>query len=519
MENRLKSYKNSSRNVDDIRSRRNDVTIELRKSKKDDQMNKRRNIDINATSPLKENNSPASPTIGLYSSLEEIITHMRCNDSTLVHRATQAARKMLSQERNPPIDNLIYHGIVPICVGFLESESPDLQFEAAWALTNIASGTSDQTIQVAKAGAIPKFVNLLKSKSLNVAEQSVWALGNIAGDGSSTRDEVLKHNTAEVLLEILQEEQPLSFLRNIVWLMSNLCRNKNPAPPADKVKLMLPALARFLLHFDTQILTDAAWAISYVTDEDSDRIQAVIDTGCVPHLVKLLDHIENSIVVPALRSVGNIVTGNDHQTDTVIGAGALKHMRKLLKSPRNNIVKEAAWTISNITAGNPSQINHVLQEGLFDDIRDVLVGGEFRSQKEAAWVITNVTSSGSEEQVFYLIEKVNILKPFCELMASRDARCVLVILSGLKNLLALTEKKGHLERFQELFQEVGGIDLLEKLQEHENQEVYENVTQLIDKYFNDGDDEAENLAPKDVNGALEFNSDNTKPNGFAKFNF
>lgn len=122
MENRLKSYKNSSKSVSDIRNRRNDVTIELRKNKKDDQMNKRRNIDVNATSPLKEHNSPASPTTQpLYASLEEIISHMQCSDPTLVHRATQAARKMLSQERNPPIDSLISHGIVPICVEFLDS--------------------------------------------------------------------------------------------------------------------------------------------------------------------------------------------------------------------------------------------------------------------------------------------------------------------------------------------------------------------------------------------------------------
>lgn len=123
MENRLKTYKNNSRNVSDIRNRRNEVTVELRKSKKDDQMNKRRNIDVNATSPLKEHNSPASPPTNqpLYSSLEEIIMHMKCDDPSLVHRATQAARKMLSQERNPPIENLIDHGIVPICVDFLES--------------------------------------------------------------------------------------------------------------------------------------------------------------------------------------------------------------------------------------------------------------------------------------------------------------------------------------------------------------------------------------------------------------
>lgn len=122
-------------------------------------------------------------------------------------------------------------------------------------------------------------------------------------------------------------------------------------------------------------------------------------------------------------------------------------MHKLLHSSRNNIVKEAAWTISNITAGNAQQIQYVIDEKLFEDIVEVLQGGEFRSQKEAAWVVTNVTSSGTEQQIFYLMETVGILKPFCDLMASNDPRCILVVLSGLKNLFQLADKRGFLERF------------------------------------------------------------------------
>lgn len=48
----------------------------------------------------------------------------------------------------------------------------------------------------------------------------------------------------------------ISFLRNIVWLMSNLCRNKNPPPPFDKVKVMLPVLAELLQHNDVQVLSE-----------------------------------------------------------------------------------------------------------------------------------------------------------------------------------------------------------------------------------------------------------------------
>lgn len=120
-------------------------------------------------------------------SLDTIVEKARSSEPATQLAAVQAARKLLSSDRNPPIDALINSGILPVLVKCLEaSDNPSLQFEAAWALTNIASGTSQQTQAVVEANAVPLFLQLLKSEHNNVCEQAVWALGMISEDLSIT---------------------------------------------------------------------------------------------------------------------------------------------------------------------------------------------------------------------------------------------------------------------------------------------------------------------------------------------
>ena len=52
-------------------------------------------------------------------SLVEIISGVNGNDSDVQMQATQAARKLLSKERNPPIDDIIQAGVIPRMVEFL----------------------------------------------------------------------------------------------------------------------------------------------------------------------------------------------------------------------------------------------------------------------------------------------------------------------------------------------------------------------------------------------------------------
>ncbi|KIK54033.1 hypothetical protein GYMLUDRAFT_249930 [Collybiopsis luxurians FD-317 M1] len=136
--------------------------------------------------------------------------------------------KVLSTERNPPTERVIECGVVPCFVEFLKTGHSMLQFEAAWALTNIAFGSSEYTQALINAQAVSEFINLLSSAVPDIWEQAVWALGNIAGDSFQCRDYLLQHGALQPVLTLLSKEHELSVLRTATWTLSNFCRGKSP---------------------------------------------------------------------------------------------------------------------------------------------------------------------------------------------------------------------------------------------------------------------------------------------------
>ena len=436
--------------------------------------------------------------------LPEMIEMISGPDRCKQNEGLVMIRKLLSTENNPPLGTVIKTGCLPLIMQFLQNAAdPQLQFEAAWILTNIASGEQQHTHEVVNHNAIPTLLDLFQSPSEEVREQAVWTIGNIAGDCTACRDKCLLAGTLQKLLWLLcNTHSEMQIVRNIVWTLSNLCRGK-PSPDISQVQEALPIVVNLLTHTDEEVVVDAAWAISYISDATEDRINMVIESGVLPTMIHFLTFSNSSRQIPAIRTIGNIVTGTDMQTQVIVDAGALMNFHHLLTSPKRNVRKETLWTISNIAAGTHDQVQAVVNSGLLPLVVAQLGAPEFEVRKEATWVISNVTMCGDDQQAKQLLD-FDVIQPLCEILSLHDSKATIIALETLEHLLQIGLTQVEMANSMSggggfvhedsnpvarAIIECGGLTKIDDLQNHRSDEIYQLSARIIDDYFSFDDEQ------------------------------
>ncbi|KAL9653429.1 hypothetical protein ABK040_002065 [Willaertia magna] len=438
----------------------------------------------------------------------------------LLKVATQIRRYLSSEV--PPIDSIVNAGAVPYLVKLINTnyllqfihiksndtienntlqEKPiislsqlhNLQTEACWALTNIASGSSFHTNLLSDLGAIPLIVELLKSDNSELCDQAVWALGNIVGDSTKLRDYVLALDTIHIMVTYaFKFYKTLGAMERFSWSFCNMFRGK-PIVEFDLVKKGYPLLQSLFLQAESfDMLSDCSWALYYMielTDEIEDEV--------INKIIKLVTHPSAQICCPNIRSIGTILTGSEGDVERLIKANVLKALKTTLKHDKYVIRRETAWAISNILAEGSNHLKAVLEIGLVDDLIKMIKDPNERGdvKKECLWSISNATR-GNREDVIQLSENYNLIDLFYSFLIQEKDLFLKLSLESFRNLLAVylmeinlvfsKSKKEEAMKLHKTLSDLGFVETLKNIEKQnvENEEVIkERISELL-RYVN-----------------------------------
>jgi len=107
--------------LQEMRRRRQEVTVELRKNKREETLQKRRNVP--AAELTDEEDGAGGKAAATPVNIQALVAQAGCSDPEAQYAAVTSVRKLLSSDRNPPIDSLINYGILPVLVTCLASAS------------------------------------------------------------------------------------------------------------------------------------------------------------------------------------------------------------------------------------------------------------------------------------------------------------------------------------------------------------------------------------------------------------
>ena len=305
------------------------------------------NVTISSDATGQSFGFSSSSSSGDVSKLADYVSGLSSRDEAVLYESVMSIRKLLSVERDPPIGEVVSSGGVPLLVDLMQNSSSSnrVKHEAAWALTNIASGTSEHTRLVVEKGGLEAMVEGLLSDDAAVREQCVWCLGNIAGDGPGMRDRCHETEAVGKLVAMLNRDPSTSERRNIAWTLSNLVRGK-PGVSLEKARPVLDAFVLLCQTDNVQTIKDILWGLSYISDGENERIQAVIESGVLPLVFQCFTIPNVDIITPALRVIGNIVSGDDTQTQIMIDSGCIIPLGHAVMCDQPHLRKEGCWALS-----------------------------------------------------------------------------------------------------------------------------------------------------------------------------
>lgn len=465
--------------------------VELRTQKRSDRASQQRPLKKYTIEWILQDEIPDQPCN--ISNLNDYIDQIQSLDKKQNLSGIKAIRKILSN-LDTPITKIIKAGVLPLIIPKLYyDDCPQIQYECAWAITNMCIGKKKNIEALINAGCLQGLSYLLSSEIDELKEQAIWAIGNLASDSLVYRDAVLESGVLEKIIRITMDAMKLSTIRQGCWTLSTIFRI-SPVP-IRYVSDFMPVIGKCIMMYKelNELIVEVLWATSKIT-EQKNLVYEFLQLGVLKEVCILAMSKAYNVVVPALIVLGNIIGGTDYEAGQVIKAGGLRVLKHCINVDYTPVRQETIWALSNLCAGDYQQVNSIMKSGILKDL--IILTPKLPSdlQNEVSWVFGNIVSN--ESSIIEALVEQGLFETIGILLKSNSSKCILVTLMALEKVLEYSQYMDDMnEKYMRIIEETGISNSLYELQMHKNEKVYKKVHEILQMFF-EYEDECQELLDK-----------------------
>lgn len=479
--------------VDELKKRREESMVELRKKKRFDAIVKRSRISADTQNLFNLESSDiepillrAEPQLGNSSlksqqKLELLINLLVfCNDSLILKPAIVLLCKLSSLGNKKLLGIISRFDLFQKLSVLIKSEDPVTKFNISWIITNLTADSTDNSLKLASLGIIESLAEIAKQEDkIEHEQQALWSLSNIAEESAELRDRVYATKITDHITRKLftSQRMDLSILDTMVWLLSNIFKYKPIPGGMCLIRDFMKLLGNLLPLSHEEILSDTLRGLANITKQ-GEYLQEVFNTGFVPRIINLLQHDSIKVISNTLDVLCNLSAGDDVYTKLLLDSKIAESLIPLMTSEKQYIKRNSLFVLSNIVSC-PSIAQIVTLHPVFKLAMNNLIESDREIRIEALYVLANATKHTMNPLSFV---DQDVFRKLLELLNYSDPEGINLVLIVFMGIFRCARENNAMDVIMK-FEELGGIEQLRRLEAHPNVDIYNKVVEINNELF------------------------------------
>ncbi|KAH7729118.1 importin subunit alpha-4-like protein [Aphelenchoides avenae] len=401
------------------------------------------------------------------------------SEQELLVSLEELRRMMRSPDRIVTLDRLVEAGLIRVLVACLSTdcdERRESQMNAAQALSTIATNGDENHLRsfMGAGGFVAMLTALDASENVTLVEELLFGLITILKLHRECIEYCVSHGLVKSLAAVLQKPcLPTRVLQMVLNLLSLVGAPKGTVPICE----VLPLFSVLMQKQD--ITADAAKTLYYMALAER-RAQkniglSIADSQGLLMLSSLLYHSSQRARFAALLIVEDTMNADADTIPVLLEAGIAERLHSFLGHQRPDVVKLALRVLKTLTN---YRLEEILQHDLLLAVSELFAVYDSEMQKMVIDCVRTVLAKGDA------VQKCRMTVPLCNMIGPFASEVLMILLSELHGLLGSCVAE-EFDKIRTLTMGTGILDKLERLQCHQDVEVYRKALSMIEEFFLD----------------------------------